>query len=312
MNEAETKAYKAVRSVPHKKLEVTGREALLHAIELRFKRQAKARAERKARLEPAFKAIRAAVAKSPDLAALRGPIAKAMQASAGQYKHPRTSARSPKSPFVKLGSLQLVDVPPFQSLTGFNQNGIVTMQGPAANGKTGSMSFNLQAGGPNSSGTSGAGTVDCWAAVGQAYTLPASVYKVYKASLTFTVSPSVSWEAIWGSSWWREAAGSIWIGQVVNEFTPDGALVSTPVSTQHFLESFDDNNFSDSGNQNGSSSGIPLSSTLMIESDMLYECWAVVGGSATGDFSDSQSFAQVSIQATANPLTFDWRWRGPG
>jgi hypothetical protein len=88
----------------------------------------------------------------------------------------------------------------------------------------------------------------------------------------------------------------------------NGTLVGTPVSTQQSLESFDDYNFCDSGDQTGASSGISLSCTLPVQNGMFYECWAVVGGSATGDASDSQSIAQVSIQATANPLIIDFQY----
>ncbi|MGA2663667.1 MAG: hypothetical protein ABSF83_01810 [Nitrososphaerales archaeon] len=228
-----------------------------------------------------------------------------------RYKHPRPPASVLKSPWVRLGSIHVVDVPPFQTATGFNQNGATWMEGPTANAN-GSMSYMMGAG-VDAGGQGAAGSVDCWAAVGQAYAFPSPTGPLVNAAdlkgiLTFSVSPSVSWNAEWASSFWRQAAGNIWVGQVVNQFDVNGTFVGTPVSAVQSLESFDDYNFYDTGNQNGSSSGISLSCTLPVESGMLYECWAIIAGSATGDFSNDQSFAVITLHATANPLVIDFQY----
>lgn len=310
MNAAERKAYRSLRDVPHGKFEEAGREALRRAVEAHFKRQADARAERKSRLDPAFEAMRAAALKSPETKLLRGPISKATKLPK-RYKHPHLPASSLKSPLVRLGSIHVVDVPPFQTVTGFNQNGEVSMIGLNAN-SNGSMNFYLMAG-TSAAGEWGAGTADCWAAVGQAYAFPSPEGPLVDAShlkgiLTFSVNPSVNWMAQWVSTFWRQAAGNIWIGQVVNQFEMDGTFVGTPVSTQQSLESFDDYNLCDTGSQMGASSGVQLTCSLPVEDGMFYECWATIAGSATGDFSDEQSWAVVSIQATANPLIIDFQY----
>ncbi len=310
MNAAERKAYKDLRNVPHKKIEEAGRDALRRAVELHFKRQADARAVRKSRLAPVHKALRAAAARSPEMESLRGPISKAMKLPK-RHKLPRLPASSLKSPLVRLGSIHVVDVPPFQTVTGFNQNGATWMEGPTAN-PNGSLSLMMGAG-VDAGGDGAAGSIDCWAAVGQAYTFPFPTGPLVSANelkgiLTFSVSPSVNWSADWASSFWRQAAGNIWIGQVVNQFDVNGTFVGTPVSAAQSLESFDDYNFSDSGFQNGASSGVPLSCTLPVKNGMFYECWAVIAASATGDFSNDQSFAVVIIQATANPLVIDFQY----
>jgi hypothetical protein len=87
--------------------------------EERFKAKNKIRAEQTARLEPVHEALRAAATSSPHLADVRTAL------SAVTKHHPErpTLARParipiPKLPTVKLGSLLVVDLPSFQTLTG--------------------------------------------------------------------------------------------------------------------------------------------------------------------------------------------------
>jgi hypothetical protein len=300
VNAKEATIYGQLTKSPHREKVAAQSPKILQRLAAdRLAEQNLNRSKRRELLEPAHNALRAAAENSPSLADI--PIAggEIMRQRLERTAAPKlTRAPTPQTPILKLGSAHLVDVPPLQFLTWSNLEGFGVFSGPSAD-TSGDMSFGMFSGADNNG--SGSGFMNCWAAVGQLYSPPPNLGEL----LTFTVSPSFSWSAFWMSNWWRQAAGSVWIGQVINRFDSNGVFIDTPVVTQNQLFSFDDYNFSDVGSQSDSSSGDNMSVSLFVESDLLYECWVWAGGNANSDWSNSQSLANVVLSANASMLTLD-------
>ena len=301
MNPAEAEVYRRLTNIPHREKIAAESKKVMHRLaEERFKQERKARAERRSRMGPVHEALRAAAKASPELADVRAAISAVSKHRPERLQLPHPAPLpAPKSPVLKLGSVNIVDVPPFQGLTSANLEGFGEFAGPTADGTTGNMNFFMFSG-ADSSGA-GAGFMNCWTAIGQLLSPPEGQGN----NLMFLASPSFSWNAIWISNWWRQAAGNVWIGQVINRFDSNGVFIDTPVVTQNQLFAFDDYNFSDMGFQPGFSSGDNLSCSLFVESNLLYECWVWAGGSANSDWSNGQSLANVGLSASLSSLTLN-------
>jgi hypothetical protein len=231
---------------------------------------------------------------------VRDAIAALAKKKRPALKLPRL-ARVPalRSPQVRLGSIHVNDVPPFLALAWLGISGYAdASEGPNADGSSGNMNFFISAG-LNPGDQGGNGSISCWTAIGQTFAAPNS------GQLVFSASPSISWAADEVSLFWRQAAGNLWIGQVINVFNSDGSLISTPVATQSSLVSFDDYNLSGGSDPSGSNSGMQLSASLSAEAGMLYNCWVWMGGNATADSYNAQSFAEVNMWATVSSIGVD-------
>ena len=196
-------------------------------------------------------------------------------------------------PTVRLGSIHVVNVKPFLALDHIHDTGTCIVN-VAADGNTGNMSFVCD------TGISDSGHAQCWCAIGRNYVTPEA------GLLRFSSSPSFAWSCSWASNWWREAAGTLFIGQVMNRFQLDGTYLDTPVSTQNYVYSYDDNNLSDGGNQSGVNSGFNLSSSVVCDSSVNVTCWVWIGCFTNADGSNNQSSAFNHMRATVPSLTIDF------
>jgi hypothetical protein len=154
--------------------------------------------------------------------------------------------------------------------------------------------------GTDGEGKLGNGNAQCWCAIGQEYTTPG------ECQLQFTADPSVYWSCNWGGTFWRNAAGMIWIGQVINMWDPEGNFLGTPVSTKIRLYSYSDTNWSGNSNQSGQTSGYWLSSWTICPASVIVECWVVIGGTANadGNIADGgMSFGENYMETTVSSLS---------
>lgn len=295
MTPEQAAAYKRFRTIPK---EFAGRprseELLKKMFEARFKRRSELNARRRAAMRPAHEALRSAFHAIPG-------VAEAIKKTKLPEKIPQAvpTPRAQRDPLVRLGSLHIVDVPPFQALTGQSGTGNNVISGsntanPVADGNAGVMNLLI---GP---GTDDSGNCECWCALGQAFVTPDA------GILQFSANPSYCWTCVWMSQWWRQAAGTAYIGQVINRWAPSGAYLDTPVSTQNTLYSFDDYNFDDDGYQTGEASGDYLTSQITCAGGEFIECWVVIGAYANADGTNSQSSALVEVQAALSSITIDW------
>jgi hypothetical protein len=302
MNPTEQKAYEELMNVPHKKkIAAAAKKTMRRVAEDRFKAQTAVWAERKARLKPVHQAMRLATKKSPELAGIRAAIEALSKKKRPAHKRPKlVRLPAPKSPYLKLGSAHVVVGPPYSFANqwlGVNGSARANIE-PNADDSNGNMSFDLVAG-LDGANNGGSGNISCWAAVGELLTTS------NEGMLTFTANRSFNWSAWWVSNYWREAAGSLWIGEVIERFDSNGVYIDTPVVTQNILESFDDYNLSDMGNKSGLDSGSSMAVNLFLESDLIYNCWVWMGCSTTADFSDGQSLTELSMNANVSSLAFD-------
>lgn len=221
------------------------------------------------------------------------------------FLKPPASPGGLKSPSIRLGSVHLIDAPPFLCLESVSFSGIAEIGGPSVL-PDGGMSMNVTAGfaGPAVSPTAlGYGDASCWTAIGQIY---ASVYDPsdgeVTSMLTFTASPTVNYSVSWDSFSLEQTTGELWIGQVVNKFDLLGNLVDTPINTQGMIFQFDEFDIFGSGgtpipptyigNQSGDDLVFPgppveevvnLECSLEVSNSFLYGFWVWMGGAASAD-----------------------------
>ncbi len=200
------------------------------------------------------------------------------------WKRPNRPVLSKASP-TKGSVVRLAQT--FQGLTGQSGTGDneIILQ---VDGDAGTMSLVL------SPGLDDSGHAQCWCALGQPFLTPGNGF------LQFLASPSLNWSCNWGSSWWRQAAGTIWVGQVVNRWQVDGPYLDTPVSSQQDLFSYNDYNFADNGQQIGQTSGFALESVFTCGAEQYLECWVVIGAFSNADGTNFQSYAFNEVQAQLN------------
>jgi len=295
MNSVEEKTYQRLRKVPAKLRESSAMEPIYRASQERFKAEEAAINVRNEQFKLYHDSLRSVVQGSQQLEALW-----AVPSQIAGKPHPLaipklTRMPAPKSPKVRLGSFVLIDTPPFEWGTWHAESGASEVDLQANSG--GNISFEIIAGlGPGGSPW-GSGQASCWAGAGQDFAPPV------EGLLRFSASTGYSWIANWVSNWWCEAAGTIWIGQFISRFDQSGVFVDMPVSTQNAVYSFDDRNFADRGNQSGSNSGLLLQAELTVDPNFFYRCFVWIGGSANGDFSNKQSWAQIAIGASFTSIT---------
>jgi hypothetical protein len=300
MNQVELDSYGRLRDISKAKLDkitAGGKAAMYRASDERLKQERAARGERYARLEPVHAALRSIFEKSPELANARGAVmALPRRESSPRLPHSALSP-VPKLPVVNPGSLHLDNTAPHQTrvwIGEWGDNSLTTA--PSADAATGTMSFFL------APGHEGSGSASCWAAIGQAYAPPKE-----NGILAFSASLSYSWSAWWSSALWCEAAGNLWIGQVINRFDAEGTYIDTPVVTQNSLLSFNDYSLSEVQNPSGSSAGNTVSTSLAVEGDLFYECWIWAGGFAAANevSTDNWSHAEVELSANVRSLVLE-------
>jgi hypothetical protein len=311
MTEQEAALYKRIRDVPVNKAFEAATKAMHARSEARFRAYNAALKKSTEQVEPTHSAIREIFANNPAFAS----VAKALQARrAKPYIDQLPPLKVPPTPKVarlKLGSVHLVDVPPFQSQTwsacqfsGGNESVSDDVTSLGADGN-GNMSFNISGGGQSFDNAS---SVSCWAAVGGAYTMPPGLGKeeTNGAWLRFSANPSFNWTAAWGSWWYRLASGNIWIGQVVNRFDANWVYIDDPVWTQINLVSWNDYNLADNSSQTGENAGFGLTSWLFVEPQVNYFAWVWIGASAFGDWVDSgSSGSNATMNANCSQLILD-------
>jgi hypothetical protein len=285
MTTEQAEAYKRLKLVPkHHGKGPRSKEILQRLFEEQFKARTEANARIASAMEPAHEALRSAFSAIPGVRdainEIKGPE---------RLELPRQYVvNAPKEPFVRFGSFLVVDTPPFQALTGQSGTGdnAIVLNAEAS----GNMTLTLDAGLNNS------GNAQCWCAIGQEYVTPG------EALLQFSSTPSLSWSCEWGSEWWRQAAGTVWIGQVINMWDLDGNYLGAPVATQINQYSYNDYNFADNGFQQGQSSGYLLASQANCPASVVLECWVVIGCYANADGANAQSWSYNSLGATVPSL----------
>jgi hypothetical protein len=311
MNDKDRRLLQLFKKTPHENILANCKAAMTKASDARFKKRVRAIEDHRRRVDPLRTAMREAMTQMPQFA----KALEAMKALKPASLHktttaaPRTSA--PKEAQLRRGSVHLVDFPPFQALSWQQETGSgppYTDPPPTADGSTGNMSFLVQAGGNANN------VVSCWAAIGQSDFVPTSDPELdfflelgFPGVLRFTASPSFSWDAAWGSDWWRQAAGNLWIGQVVNRFDLNGSLIDTPVSYQTNLFSWNDSSWADAPpDQSGESTGWTLQCDVLVEPAFFYNCWVWIGATANGDGIDSGwSMSNCQMNANVSSLVLD-------
>jgi len=268
------------------------KELLTKAFDDRFQARVKANAQAASAGEPTREALRAAFSAVPGVKEALGK----KRARAQALELPRVGkVPAPKRPMVRLGSVQVIDVPPFQALTG--QSGTGNNEINLSADPSGNMSFTI------APGLDDSGSCQGWCAIGQAFVTPDA------GILEFQATPSFSWSCVWLSEWWRQAAGTVFIGQVINRWQIDGPYIDTPWSSQSNLFSFDDYNLADDGFQQGESSGYDLTATIQCDTSVFLECWVWIGAYSNADGSNGQSSALNIMQANVSSLTLNyWDW----
>jgi hypothetical protein len=294
--------YRRMKIVPNAELLRANRDAMVRFSEHRVEAERRRLAERAERDAPVYNEMREVLRKMPELAGVMASIdSRGKTIRTKPHRLPiEKNPFAPTKPVVRLGSLHIVDAPPFAADTWTWQEGDSNrfLWGPAADGATGNMGFQMQP------GATSAGHMACWAAVGVA----AQVidFNFPPALVVFTAVPSLGWSYREDSNWWREAAGNIWIGQWVGVFDQNGVFLNNPVSTQVPLASFDDRNFAGAGSDEASTSGMQLQSLMFfppVGSIINYWCWT--GASCNADGSNNQSFCSVDMQANCSNLIID-------
>jgi hypothetical protein len=284
--------------------------AMTRVCEQKFSAEKRRIAQRKARLDPVHTKLAAALRKVPELA----DVVRAIDAL-GKPPRPAALAQASRSPFApkknlaRHGSIQIVDVPPYPfQYTWFAEDGTSNQffTPPTADPTTGNMGFWMVPG-QNSSGH-----MQCAMGVGCSMAIPNT-----PCIISFSASPAVSWSYDEVSTYWRQAAGTMWVGLYVNLFAPDGSFVATGIEYQSTVASFDDVNLGANSNDAGSTSGMFLGGFLSLGVElglpipqepvaakggfMDYWCW--IGGSANCDGSNDQSFCDVQMNVNCSSLS---------
>ena len=317
------KRYHQLKNIPHEKMQKMLREsraATVRLLEERVQAEKQQITEREHRLGPVYRELASAMRKSPEL---KG-VVQAIDSIERRHKpsKPLASAKSgfaaripgfaPRITMVRQGSIHIVESPPFWANTGTWQEGDSNdfVMGPYADGASGSMGFEMWP------GQSSSGHMSCWATVGSSIALSTN----RPCTVQFTATPSYYWSYLEDSTWWRQAAGNMWISQQISCFNWDGELVDVPLINQVSLASFDDRNMDGFGSQNsGGSEGflsnspvgvlttIPLVSFIALGSKvgafLSYQC--AIGGSCNADGSDGQSQCEILLTATCPNLIID-------
>lgn len=196
-----------------------------------------------------------------------------------------------RAPLVRLDE-HIVETPPFLTMTGYSQNGPNTVAFNAD--PSGSAIVSIQAGVEDS--TTGNGTASVWAALGSSVIVPAAT-----SSVQFRITCDFNWESDWSSSWWRLAAGDVWVGQLVNRFTTAGLFIDTPVASQLVQPDsvFNDYNLDDNGYQVGSASPYTQSSIITNNQPVRLDCFLWIGGYASAQPGDSTAHVVMAAGLTA-------------
>jgi hypothetical protein len=300
-------ALRSLKVEPPARLRAEGRAAMVRLSEQQFSNEKKRIAERRKRLDPVYQELEAVLKKSPEFAG----VVSAIDARDNKHRQAGPPAASrhpfaPTRPLVRHGSIHIVDSLPFYSDTWLGQEGSSNSSSLTADGTTGDMSFSL------SPGLSSSGQMSCWAALGATVAIPSSTFII-----DFTANPSVSWWYNEKSEWWRQAAGNMWVGLYVGLFNSDGTFLASAVDTQNSVVSFNDYNLADDNSNSGSNSAMPLSAGIILDLPfadgglpwaaeggfLQYWCW--IGGSCNSDGSNSQSEADIQMNANCANLIVD-------
>lgn len=310
MTQEEHEFYRRIRNVDISKSTAAAKSVMSKKAAQQFWQDNDSRSANVARLDPLHNAYRSVIERSADMANVRHAASQARRKPRRLSPAKLFVPVAPKTARLKLGSVHLVDVPPFQALTWqdiavYNGTTESNPPQPSADGQTGDMSFSIDGGGWDIDNNS---SVSCWCAIGQTYVMPPGVEKPETggAFLRFSASPSFNWSALWGSGTWRLASGNIWIGQVVNRFDQNWTWIDTPVSYQQSLFSWNDYNFADSGEQSNSNTSFGLSTSVFVQPNFFYNCWVWIGATAYGDWVDTGwSYSTASMNANVSTLTLD-------
>ncbi len=297
MNQAEKKVYQRLRKVPAKLREPSAWEPIRRASKKRFEAEKDAIASRNTQTARVYDALRSLVQGSPQADALRAALPSLPQKRVNTTIPKLAPIPAPKSAKLRLDPIQLIDIAPFVTETWWDATGPNNIT--VAADPSGNLNVFTDAGYDPQQGATGNGHASCWAAAGQDYTPPA------EGMLRFSASPSFSWRTRWGSTFWRQAAGQVWIGQLIIRFDQNGVIIDAPVQTQNILYSFDDRNLDDRGDQSGSATGLLLQSQLIVDPSFVHRCFVWIGGSANADRSNNQSWANISLAVSFSSITLE-------
>jgi hypothetical protein len=321
MNAKEAAFYKAIRNLDSDRVLAASKVAIDALAKSAFDKRVASLRERIARNEVSYKSLRSTFPSDG-----RRPA----DARAGQAPRQFNPLHAPKvprlrEPQMRFGSWHLVDVPPFLNLTSQNVNIFTGATAPPANqvavsaDASGGISFIIAAGDGAGTFITGVGpsppidyfqnnsAASCSASVGQAYVVPVGVLAGQQAVVRFSASVSFSWTAFWDSEWWRLASGDVWIGMVVNRFDSNLTWVDNPVNFQTMLQTWSDENIGDDQAPGGSSSGLELACSALVEPGFIYNCWVCIGADVFGqmEVSTGSSFSQAAMTANVGSLVFD-------
>jgi hypothetical protein len=307
-----TELYRRLKMDHPAQLQSEGHAAMERFSEQQFLTEKWRLEERRRRLDPVYCELVTALRKSSDLAGVVRAVDALARSPRPTIQLPQPAKRlfvpskPPAKPLIQGDWVTIVESLPFFSNTWNSEDGNNNSWDipPTADGTTGDMSYRMRP------GISSSGHMACWAALYVQLAIPNR-----PCYYSFTANPSVSWWYAEKSEWWREAAGNMWIGQLVNLFDAAGNFICTAVNTQNSVASFDDRNLGDESENAGSNSSIQVSSSIAIGFSGLtwsqpasaeggfVQCACWIGGSANADGTNDQSASVIQMNAKCSSMT---------
>jgi hypothetical protein len=193
----------------------------------------------------------------------------------------------PQSPFAKLGSLTVLDVPPFLTITasdGQGDNSATEFPNASPNG---TMGFQLNP------GVVANGSITAWAAVGQVFAPQTD------GPMSLFASPTISWGANWWSELFREAGGNLVMEFIVSTFDGSGNFLGNNVMFPFPLFNKSDYSWFE-GDQSDSGNLLPpMIGFTQVQAGTFVFCWVQLVGWATADQTAAVGDSKMTIFANA-------------
>jgi hypothetical protein len=211
-------------------------------------------------------------------------------------QRPRQTAFAPEQPTLRLGS-QLIELPPFATIadsTSIGTNTILNLASPSGFAET-ILDAGVQ---ERPVIVLGNGTCSGFAGMGQVFVVPAGVSIILCQTIC-----DYHWKCSWESHLWRQAAGNLWIGHLIQRFRPDGTFLDQPVASQFVQSSFNDYNFDDDDSRSGASTGFAMTSMISTISPVIVGCFFWIGSYASAW--PNHSYANTFISTTLTSMAID-------
>jgi hypothetical protein len=221
------------------------------------------RMERHASSDATYELLRRLGKEDPALAAaVKTARARSAALAKKRLHQPKVAKVRPR---IHQGSVAITFVPPFTWATTWNAaTGKSAFATPTADANAGTMGFQIFTGDNGKTG-------DALVAVG-------SYFQPSTDNGIMDVAANPAFNYYWGcDNILDHSQSGAYVGIYIAECTPDGDYVRDAVDQRIFLWNVD------SGHDQGSNSGFPLSVTTPVDSNHLYEFWVLAGGGARGD-----------------------------